>query len=82
MKGVRKGHIPQGGSSKTHCAAHIHGVVQYVEWEALNTMIHQNTEVVSQECASDTQCPCRRHNKDLANDEEGHRDAGCIGFRQ
>lgn len=40
--------IPQRASGEAHCAANVHGVGEHVEWEAFDTMVHQNAEIISE----------------------------------
>jgi hypothetical protein len=62
---------PERRRGKAHGAPNVHGVAENVEWEALDTMVHEDPEVIAKECARNAERPCRSDNKRLAKREEG-----------
>ena len=67
---VQKHHAPQRRRGEAHRATDVHGVAEHVEREPLDAVVHQDTEVVSQERARDAKCPRRAHDERLARDEK------------
>jgi len=57
-------------SQRSTSCCDIHGITTYIEGEALDTVIHQNAEIVSQERARDAKCPGRRHDECLPSNEK------------
>ena len=71
-------HSPQCRRSKAQRAANIHRVPQHIEWEPFDTMIHKNTEIVTEERPRDSQSIRRRYHEYLADDEHDRRDHGRV----
>lgn len=46
--------IPKGCGSKAHCAPDIHRISQDIEGETLDSVVHEDAKVISEEGASNT----------------------------
>lgn len=40
-------YLPKSSSQKVKTGADIHGIFAYIEWETSNTLIHQDTKVIT-----------------------------------
>ena len=48
--------------------------MKHIVWEGLDAGIHNDTKIIAQEPACDSERPCRCHDEDLPDDEERGRD--------
>ena len=69
-------HAPQSRRGEAHRATNVHRITKHVKREALDAVIHQNAEIVSQERARDAKRPGRRHDEGLPENEKGDGDEG------
>lgn len=76
------GDSPKSGCSEGHGAPNVHGVPQDVKWEALDSVVHEDTKVVPEERTGYTQDPVRCYNEDLAGGEEHSRHNGIERLRE
>ena len=65
-----KNHSPKRTRQKAHRTPHVHRVSQHVKWEALDTVIHQDSKVVTKKSACDAEGPCGGDDEGLPYDEE------------
>ena len=48
--------LPKSSSCKAHSAPNIHWILEYIKRETFDAVIHEDTEVVSEERACDPEC--------------------------
>ena len=72
---------PQSRPQERHGRSVVHWRLGNVEWESSNNIIHQDAEVISKVCASNTKSPHGGDNKDVSgNEEEDGRVLNKIGL--
>ena len=76
-----KGCSPEGAGGKAHRAADVHRISENIEREAFNAMVHEDAEVVAEEGTRDTECPGRRDDERLSNEEQHRGDELVIRLR-
>ena len=72
--------VPQRDGCERHRASDVHRIAQQVERETVDARVHEDAEVVAQECARDAEGVGGGEHEDLADEEEGCGDEGGVGL--
>ena len=67
---MRARYEPESRRGKAHRATDVYWITKHIEREGLDAGIHNDTKVIAQEPACDTERPCRRQDECLPHKEE------------